>query len=143
MAENALLNEKALNKAYKEFIKLSTDDIGRSIEKTGFRFFQLLQVFTPRDTGRAENGWIPVVNQPASEWKPQKGLSTYSAKKFPLGQIKFNSVVWISNNVEYIIPLDEGHSLQAPYGFTNNALQKTTFYIQREIDKLNRKKYNV
>lgn len=132
-----------LNKAHKEFMRLSTDDIAKSLEKVGFRFFQKLQTLTPRDTGRAQNGWIPVIDKPASEWKPETKLASYSLLSFPFGQVKFNSIIWISNNVEYIEPLNEGHSSQAPYGFTNDALRDTTFYIQNEIAKLNRKRYHV
>ena len=143
MARNALQNERELNKAYKKFMELSTDDIGVTIEKVGFKFFGLLIEGTPRDTGRARNGWIPIVDRSApSEWKPPQGQGHYGLNSFPLGVIKFNSIVWISNNVEYIQVLDEGHSkLQAPYGFTNSALRRTTIYIERQIERINNRRY--
>lgn len=144
MRRNALKNLAELNKAHREFMRLSKEDIGESLEKVGFKFFSFLQVLTPYDLGQAQGGWIVKLNSSApSEWKPQQGLNSYALQPFPHGQIKFNSMVWISNNVVYIKRLDEGHSMQAPYGFTNDALRKTTFYIESEINKLNRKRYNV
>jgi len=143
MAKNSLLNERELNRAYKKFIKLSTDDIAISIERTGFTFFQMLQTGTPKDTSRAVNGWIPIVDGQPSEWKPAKGLSGYNWLSFPFGKIRFDSVLWITNNVEYIQILEDGHSQQAPYGFINDALRRTTSFLNREIEKINRKKYNV
>ena len=142
--KNALKNLKALNQAHKEFIKLSTDDIALSLEKTAFTLFQSLQIGTPKDTSRAVNGWIVKIDTPQpSGWKPPKGLSIYFENSFPFGKINFDSMVWISNNVEYIIVLNKGHSQQAPYGFTNEALRRTLFYTNTEINKLNKKKYNV
>lgn len=144
MERNTLRNLAKLNKAHKEFMKLSKRDIGRSLEKVGFKFFSLLQVLTPKDKGQAQGGWIIKLNSSApSEWKPQKGLNSYSLQSFPHGQIKFNSMIWISNNVVYIQRLEEGHSQQKPYGFINDALRKTTFFIESEIDRLNRERYNV
>ena len=144
MAKNALQNLNELNKAYKKFIELSTKDIADSLERTGFKFFQTLQVETPKDTSRAVNGWIPTIDTNApSEWKPPKGLSSYAPLSFPFGKTKFDSLIWIANNVEYIQYLEEGHSQQAPYGFINDALRQTTAFIESETSKLNRKKYNV
>lgn len=144
MAKNSLKNLNELNKAYKKFIELSTKDIALTIEKVGFKFFQGFQIGTPRDTSRAINGWIVKVDTSTpTEWKPPKGLSSYSPLTFPYGKIKFDSMVWISNNVEYIQVLDDGHSQQAPYGFTNDAFRQTISYIEGQIAKLNRKKYNV
>lgn len=142
---NQLKNLKELENAHKKFLKLSTDDIRKSHERVGFKFFQQLQVGTPRDESRAINGWIVSLDTTSpTEWKPAKGLASYKPLDFPLGKVQFNSMIWISNNVEYIQALDDGHSkLQAPFGFTNQALSKTTAYILSETNKLNRKKYNV
>lgn len=144
MAKNALKNFKELQAAHKAFMKLSTDDIGENLEKVGFRFFSALQVGTPKDTSRAVNGWIVVVDRAVSEWKPPKGMSSYAPRPFDItGRVKFNSMVSISNNVEYIQVLDEGHSIQAKSGFTNDAYRQTTAYINTQVSRINRKRYNV
>ena len=144
MARNALKNLRQLNKAHEKFMKLSLDDIGLALEQSGFRLFQSLQTLTPRDTGKAISGWIPVVDQPPSEFKPQNGLSYYSKRPFDItGKVKPDSIIWISNNVAYIQRLDEGHSSQAPNGFSGEAFRLTRIYIEAKVKILSRKKYNV
>lgn len=139
----SLRNFKELQRAHEAFMKKSTDDIAINIHKTAFFMFQGFQSDTPRRDGQAIAGWIVVVDGPPSEWKPQPGLKHYSPQSFPDTTIKFDSIVWISNNVVYIKKLDEGHSQQAPFGFTNGVFQRTTLYVERETAKLNRKRYNV
>lgn len=73
-----------------------------------------LQKRTPRKSGRARAGWNTVVDGSPSEWKPPKGKKRYSTTAFNgLENIHFNSLINLSNNVEYIVPLNEGHSKQA------------------------------
>lgn len=73
-----------------------------------------LQKRTPRQYGRARAGWNSTVDTIPSEWKPVKGLKHYSLTPFSgVNQIKYSSLINLSNNVEYIVPLDEGHSVQA------------------------------
>lgn len=136
-------NWQKLNKAHKEFIKLSTKDIAESLAETGFKFFQQLQIHTAKDTGRAINGWLPIIDGPAIDWKPKTNLGYYSQFNFNKSKVKFNSLIWLVNSVEYIKYLDEGHSQQFPNGFTEPAVRRTTLFIQKEIKKLNRKIYNV
>lgn len=138
-----LKNMGELQRAYKKFIKASKDDIANVIERSAIKFFQQLILNTAKDTGRARNGWLPIIDGPTSEWKPPKGLSNYSIKVFDQGVIKFDSRIWIVNNVEYIEFLDEGHSSQYPEGFTSPAVRATIVYIERRINKLNKEKYNV
>jgi hypothetical protein len=73
-----------------------------------------LQKRTPRMSGRARAGWNTVVDGDPSEWAPPEGKKRYSQTAFSgLENIKFNSLINLSNNVEYIVPLNEGHSKQA------------------------------
>lgn len=140
----ALKNFKQLKAAHKKFMELSTDDIADNLEKSSYKLFSYLQAFTPRDTGRAINGWIPVVDTNPSESVSAEGKSYYPPRPFSIiGKITFKSIVWISNNVPYIIGLDNGASQQAPYGFSSEAFLNTTIYINSQIEKLNRKKYHV
>lgn len=140
--QNALLNLRELNKEYKQYIEMDKEDIAKSIEKVGFVFLQRLQIDTPEDLGRAAGGWIAKVDTSApSEWKPPKGLKKYPKLDFPMGVVKFDSQVWISNNVPYVEYLDEGHSQQKPNGFTHLALRHVTLFIQKEVKRLSKKKH--
>lgn len=73
-----------------------------------------LQKRTPKKYGRARAGWNTTVDQSPSEWKPPEGMKNYSLTPFNgLEKIKYSSLINLSNNVEYIVPLDEGHSKKA------------------------------
>jgi len=95
----------------------------------------LVQV-TPVDTGRARGNWVPSIGSPAEFALPQTeipsaaetladGVRTIGAWKLGMGPI------FISNSVPYIIPLEEGHSQQAPAGMTKAAIQAAKAEVAR------------
>ncbi len=90
---------------------------------------------TPVDTGRARGGWLVSINAPSPEKVEDFKRAQFAAgeeTEHPtlneLGQevvtkglailktLKPFQVVWITNNVDYIEFLEEGHSKQAPAG---------------------------
>lgn len=93
-------------------VKVGLED--KVLKKIAMDTHRNLQKRTPRKSGRARAGWNTVVDGSPSEWKPPAGKKTYSPTAFKgLGDIEFNSLINLSNNVEYIVPLNEGHSSQA------------------------------
>lgn len=79
---------------------------------------------TPRDTGRAQNAWTVTAGEP-SDYAPPEG--TYPVPNIGNAIVALRDdepfgVIWIVNNVVYIVALDEGHSKQAPAGMTSVAL---------------------
>lgn len=84
---------------------------------------------TPRDTGWARNNWVPEIgpgpddpagdrdNAGAARVAQQKGIASV-AVGYKLGM----GIVTITNNVPYIVMLNEGTSQQAPAGFVQAAL---------------------
>ena len=88
---------------------------------------------TPVDTGWARANWIPNIGSPA------KGTAG-SREQAEAGQLPSDSAtgvakvvtsyrlsqgpVHITNNVPYILPLNEGSSKQAPRGFVQQAVRK-------------------
>ncbi|MGH3378307.1 MAG: hypothetical protein ACRDP6_26650 [Actinoallomurus sp.] len=83
---------------------------------------------TPRDTGWASANWI------ASVGKPFEGVvgsrdSVNTAQQAAsldalLGYKTAQGSAFISNSVPYIVPLNFGHSKQAPAGFVNFAVAR-------------------
>lgn len=94
-----------------------------------------LQKETPKKDGRARAGWHPNIGQTPSEWvAPEKDKRL---KKMDL-KIRYDSIINLTNNVEYIIPLEEGHSRQKPNGFMNIVLARMT----AELNSLTHKDSN-
>lgn len=81
---------------------------------------------TPRDTGWASANWIASVGKPfESTVGSREAVSTAqqaASLDALLGYKSEQGSAFISNNVPYIVPLNFGHSKQAPAGFVNFAV---------------------
>ncbi|MFT4300667.1 MAG: hypothetical protein QM579_02850, partial [Desulfovibrio sp.] len=86
---------------------------------------------TPVDTGRARAGWqigtAPTEWVPTSaQWDEYKGTGavTRALASVPVEQLSQADVIYICNNVEYILALEAGWSAQAPSGFIALFIQR-------------------
>jgi len=69
---------------------------------------------TPVDTGRARGNWQTTINIPAVGEKWDN--TNIAAGATIIGTLKSFGTIFISNNLVYILPLEHGHSKQAPHG---------------------------
>lgn len=136
-----ITNLKQFNRDWKKWMDRTEDDMTDALAEGALRLMRQLITLTPYDTHRAAAGWIPTVDAPPSNWKPQEGQSSYQPLiTFPADQkakIKFNSFIHISNNVKYIKALEDGHSTQRPTGFVDIAFEKTRLELIRQLKKVN------
>jgi len=90
---------------------------------------------TPVDTGWARANWVPAIGRPFEADlegitpTPQDAASAGAQQQVALVSLatgyKLNrGKVFISNNVPYILGLNEGTSRQAPSGFVQRAIKK-------------------
>lgn len=88
---------------------------------------------TPVDTGWARANWVPQIGSPRTETvgtreQAEAGNVSQSNQQIGLATIaasyRFGPRIYISNNVPYIVRLNEGSSKQAPRGFVQNAIAK-------------------
>ena len=88
----------------------------------------ILVTSTPVDTGLARSNWLPSVRAPRNEViKLQaEGNSTIVTPRSlnfqEWNNIDVNTPIYLTNNVEYIVYLNDGHSGQAPAGFVEKAI---------------------
>lgn len=92
---------------------------------------------TPVDSGRARSNWVANINGPANEaidaYSPgTKGNTAAENQQKATDQAervvasyKFGDAIHITNNLPYIIALNNGHSSQTAAGFVDRALQST------------------
>lgn len=91
---------------------------------------------TPIDTGWASANWVPSVGEPyddpAASQVKEPTVSMISARA-QVAERGLNDVlswrnedgaIFSTNNVGYIIPLNNGHSAQSPRGFVQIAIEK-------------------
>lgn len=83
---------------------------------------------TPVDTGWARANWIVQIGSPhTSTFGDPTSVSTAAQEAGKAAVIRYKlgqGPVFISNNVPYILRLNEGWSQQAPAGFVQGAIAK-------------------
>ena len=90
--------------------------------KVAFDIYSELVQTTPVDTGRARAGWALDVRHGTYRPPIKDDGMPY---RTPMPTIPQNAPwIIIYNNVEYIVPLNEGHSRQAPKRFVQHAVNR-------------------
>jgi len=109
--------QKQLNAVYGRLINRAVN-FQSIFEKDMLDLFVNIKNATPVDTGRAKSGWR---------------IATVKNEKF-LVQYR------ITNNVEYIVFLEFGHSKQAPKGMVRINLDKFSTALKGRLKRLDAKK---
>ncbi len=104
------------------------------VRKAALACDQVAVTTTPVDTGRARANWIASVLEPAGGTKEpdksgsaalEQGAAVVGSYQLELGTI------YLTNNVPYIVPLEEGHSRQAPQGMAKLAVAAGAEVVRR------------
>lgn len=86
---------------------------------------------TPVDEGRARGNWFPSINVPSNDMDEDAlGEAKSLARISPVvARVQLGDVIWLTNNLPYIIPLENGHSGQAPEGMAEvNVLRAASVF---------------
>ena len=94
---------------------------------------------TPIDTGFASASWIPAVGEAnlavaGSRDAVDKGLSDAGAAAVLTYRLN-QGAVFVSNNVPYILKVNDGWSQQAPAGFVDSAVERAVDETQRQFSE--------
>lgn len=91
---------------------------------------------TPIDTGWASANWVPTVGEPFTDAAIEQVRDPTPAQVAARGQVAQQGIndvlswrnqdgaIFSTNNVPYIQPLNDGHSMQSPRGFVQAAIEK-------------------
>ncbi len=150
-----VLETKGFTRWTQEFVKdMDRRTAWQFLRKIAFDFISIVVKRTPVDTGQARAGWTPfldsegrgdvaaaVINSPAPPGgkggspTPEgitEGREDGSFKVNKLGSKKFVEII---NSVGHIIPLEFGHSKQAPGGMFRIALRIIRLKLKKEGQK--------
>jgi len=108
-----------------DFVDLNYEAI---VSKTVIDLFRAIIRRTPVDTGRARANWF-------LGYDPDDAIGEHDwtdAIEFGYDPNK-GVTIWIYNNLEYIIPLEEGWSDQAPQGMVSRSLIEFNQFLQAAI----------
>jgi hypothetical protein len=120
---------RALDRAVDRF----EDEADTVVRKTVIDVTEKIKKDTPRDTGRAAAGWILTSDQP-SDYEPPEGNYDLTPPQDSGDAASY--MWWIVNNLEYIEPLEDGHSDQAPNGMVANALNAFGRLLSDQLDDM-------
>lgn len=84
---------------------------------------------TPVDTGRARGNWQVTIAEPSElqlKDTDVDGSKVLAAGAAAIADLPPYQVVWISNNLDYIEALEDGHSKQAPKGMVALTIAELT-----------------
>jgi len=111
------------------------DGVERLVQKGALVADESVVLGTPVDTGRARGNWIPSIGSPQRGIRsPDKnGASTIARARQVIPQYKINgNGIFITNNISYILLLENGSSQQAPNGMAKQAIQAATVAVKRD-----------
>jgi hypothetical protein len=101
-------------------------DIKKLTKAIAFRLYARITDMTPVDTGRAKANWNIVDGVTAD-------LSTHDGSGSPVVRATSSNAYTISNNLPYIVPLEEGHSKQAPVGMVKVSIASEKAILAAEL----------
>lgn len=131
---------KDLSRKMERLSRVIPVNVKRGLKETVLVIDQVLVTSTPVDTGRARANWVVGLGpstQAIDAYFPGKGGATAAANaEAALQQARDFldgadvSVIYISNNLEYIQYLNEGSSAQAPAGFIEAAVDAGVAHVK-------------
>ena len=118
----------------------STEKFEQLLRVTVFETDSRLKQGSPVDTGRFRLSWaISETGTPGYDAGPQTGASGITPPRRLDYQIeRAGGVYHIHNNLPYAEPLANGHSPQAPAGWTDLIAREMTAWAKQEADRIGR-----
>jgi hypothetical protein len=107
--------------------------------KIALELFSRIVQYTPVDTGRARANWQiggSLNSTSLNVYDPMgKGSGTVKYGASILSAMPDTKIIWIFNNLVYIVPLEYGHSDQAPNGMVRRAIAEFQALIAKAAAK--------
>lgn len=121
-----------------EFAKLINVNLKTVVQTLTTEVWTDITKRTPVDTGRARASWM-ISEKTIPTGTPPPGAYATPATAAALEKVKDitgTQVVYIVSNLDYIEPLENGHSAQAPAGMVQIAIATAAAKIKLMIKKL-------
>jgi hypothetical protein len=129
MAKNRIVHVKA---DLRRFANVLDIGIGLVVEKVARDLHGKIVKRTPVDTGRARASWDVAIGAPSAKPPPLPGKESYPEPAFDGSKIDGTSPVFITSNLVYMEPLENGHSKQQPLGMVRISVAE----VLAEIDAI-------
>lgn len=123
------------------FARKTEAKIETAIRKIALDVFSEVILKSPVDTGRFRGNWqVAIGNVPAGtlEVEDKTGTVTIGKVQAEVLSLKAGDTIYLVNNLPYALPLEYGHSGQAPEGMVRITVQRFKPIVEavaRELSK--------
>lgn len=124
MANDLRSFQLQLDRAYERKVEQRVAQVTRWVALEALR---RVVMKTPVDTGRARGSWqVAVSVRPTGEVDiyDKDGGATIAEGSREIAQVGPYETIYIASNLSYILPLEEGHSRQAPNGMVATTISE-------------------
>lgn len=130
-----MASRKPFQQAVKDFAEKIGADVKDVTRLVALNVANDIVLGTPRDKGRAAASWNVSYGKVDSSVREEGEYSlggSLAAVSQTLSQVPDGDelAIYISNNLEYIVPLEKGHSKQAPAGMVAIAMRRAREYLR-------------
>lgn len=123
----------------KKFGEVTQDQARLIFRKIALDLDARIVLGTPVDTGRARGNWFPSINTPSGNVDltstDKSGGAAMAAAQGIIQSADLGDTIWFTNNLPYILPLENGHSKQAPIGMVDVNLNAVAAFYGGSITR--------
>jgi hypothetical protein len=122
-----------------KFGKVTAEQATLIFRKIAFELDSAVVLGTPVDVGRARGNWYPSISIPSGEINEEttdkNGDQSLARIQGLVLNAKLGQVVWLTNNLPYILPLENGSSKQAPRGMVDINVERVAAQYGGRIER--------
>lgn len=125
-------------KAFSDKTKQEIEDVFKEVV---FQVGSSVVRLSPVDTGRFKANWQITANSPASgslNAYDQSGNDTIARLLNEVQQLELGQIAYIVNNLVYSVPLEYGHSQQAPNGMVRITIARFDELVKAAVQKVSK-----
>lgn len=123
----------------KKFGTVTREQASTIFRKIIFDLDTRIVLSTPVDTGRARGNWFPSLGSPSGarddSAADKSGAAAIGRMQAAFSGAKIGDVAWFTNNLPYILPLENGHSKQASQGMVDINLNAVAAFYGGSISR--------
>jgi len=93
-------------------------------------------ISSPVDTGRFRANWYATIDTPSGQTTTSTKRNSLTAMKKEVKNAAPFSNMMLTNNLEYAMQLENGHSGQAPMGMARLAIRRAPMHLRNAVRKV-------
>ncbi|MHC4644042.1 MAG: hypothetical protein ACYTBJ_00975 [Planctomycetota bacterium] len=121
---------RSFSRALAKLGKFCEENYEAIVTKTVIDLFASIAELTPVDTGRAKANWALGMSPTDTNYADITNADNFEYR------LRDGTTIWIYNNLVYIVPLEEGHSKQAPRGMVAVSLKRFRRFLNKAAKDL-------